>query len=240
MDEEFIKNIGILNDKMIKILDSTLIIVFGLGGVGGFLFESLVRIGINNFIIIDKDSFEMSNLNRQLEANYNTIGKSKVEAYDERAKNINKNIIITSLKVNVDHENIDSIFDNIKLYKNVSNIYIADCIDDVNAKIEIIKKCYNDNLPLISCMGTANHNNTNFITISKLSKTKYCPLARKIRNSLKTQKFIDPNVLFINEEPIDVNNNTELNINKSTIQYVPAISGMKMAEFIINELLFKK
>ena len=97
MNEAFKKNIGIMNQSMINELESTLILLFGLGGVGGFAFETLIRVGIKNLIIVDKDNFEISNLNRQLASNLNTIGLKKVDVYQDRALSINDQINITSI-----------------------------------------------------------------------------------------------------------------------------------------------
>ena len=238
MNEAFKKNIGIMNQSMINELESTLILLFGLGGVGGFAFETLIRVGIKNFIIVDKDNFEISNLNRQLASNLNTIGLKKVDVYKDRALRINDQINITSIYDKIDTNNINNVFKYIKDFNNIKNIFVADCIDDVNAKIEIIKKCHSEHLNLISSMGTANHNDTSKIKISKLQNTRYCPLAKKIRTALKYDKTINPTVLYIDEEPIDISKNVENDIHISTIQYVPAICGMKIAEYIIHQLIF--
>ncbi len=240
MNEAFIKNIGIMNANMTEELENSLIVIFGLGGVGGFTFESLVRAGIGNFLIIDKDNFELTNLNRQLAATYDTIGLAKVVVYKNRALSINNNINVIDLCVVVNKENINAIFNYISKFNNIKKIYIADCIDDVEAKICIIEKCYNEGLNIISCMGTANHKNSEKIKIDKLLKSKYCPLAKKIRNKLNFNKNINPNVLFIDEEQIDISLNVSKDTHISTIQYIPAICGMKIAEFIINDLIFIK
>lgn len=237
MSDIFIKNIGLLSSKIQSELNNSLIVLFGLGGVGGFTFESLVRAGVNNFIIIDKDKFEMSNLNRQLASNLNTIGLNKVDVYKNNAININRNVNIENLVLNVDKNNIADIFNYTKNFSNIDNLYVADCIDDVSAKIAIMKYCATNNIKLISCMGTANHIKSDNIKISKLHSTKYCPLAKKIRTSFKNEFNINPYVLYIEEEPVDISKNVDENIHKSTMQYIPAICGMKIAEFIIRSII---
>ena len=238
MNEAFKKNIGLMNIDMLNDLKSTLIILFGLGGVGGFAFEALLRAGIENFIIIDKDKFEITNLNRQLESNMDNIGLEKAIAYKKRALKINNNVNILDLVTNVSQDNIDEIFENINIFNNIKKVFVADCIDDVKAKICIIKKCHNENIKLISSMGTANHKKTKNIKITKLSKTEYCPLAKKIRNELKANKKINPTVLFIDEEPVNISVNVDKGVHVSTIQYVPASCGLRIAEYIINDLIF--
>ena len=218
-------------------LNKSLIILFGLGGVGGYTFEALLRVGIGNFIIIDKDIFELSNMNRQLGSSYETIGQSKVKVYKNRAKSINSEVNVIDLTYNVDKNNVESIFRQICNFKDINDIYVSDCIDDIDAKIEIIKYCHQNNLKIISCMGTANHFNTHNIKITKLNNTKYCPIAKKIRNNFRDNSQINPEVLFIDEEPIDVAKKTNYDTNISTIQFVPAICGMKIAEHIIKKIL---
>lgn len=237
MDNIFDKNIGLLSSENQLELNQTLIVLFGLGGVGGFTFESLLRAGINNFIIVDKDKFEISNLNRQLASNLNTIGLYKVNVYKDLALNINEEVNIIDLIKNVNSENLDELFFYTNKFIDIKNIYVADCIDDVNAKVAIMKYCSKNNFKLISCMGTANHIKSENIKISSLKHTKYCPLAKKIRICLKEDENINPNVLYIEEEPVDISKNVNNNIHKSTIQYIPAICGMKIAEFIIRSII---
>ena len=239
MNSIFDKNIGLLSYEMQYRLNNSLVVLFGLGGVGGFAFESLLRAGINNFIIVDKDKFETSNLNRQLASNLDTLGLYKANVYKDKALKINKDINIIDLVNNVNSNNLNEIFNNIHSFKEIKNIYVADCIDDVNAKIEIMRYCSINNLKLISCMGTANHIKSDNIKISNLKHTKYCPLAKKIRVSLKNDENINPDVLYIEEEPVDITKNVDNNIHKSTIQYIPAICGMKIAEFIIKNIIYQ-
>ena len=237
MDNIFDKNIGLLSSENQLELNQTLIVLFGLGGVGGFTFESLLRAGINNFIIVDKDKFEISNLNRQLASNLNTIGLYKVNVYKDLALKINEEVNIIDLIKNVNSENLEEIFFYTNKFINIKNIYVADCIDDVNAKVAIMNYCSKNNFKLISCMGTANHIKSENIKISSLQHTKYCPLAKKIRISLKDEENVNPDVLYIEEEPVDISKNVSNNIHKSTIQYIPAICGMKIAEFVIRSII---
>lgn len=232
MNERFIKEIGIISKSQYNILKNSLVILFGLGGVGGYAFEMLVRVGIENFIIIDKDKFEVSNINRQLVATDFTIGKFKTEVYAERALSINNDINIIRINIKIDKANIETVFNNINNFKNISYIYTIDCIDDVNAKIAIIKYCHDNNIKIISSMGTANHCSTNNVKISDIKDTKYCPLAKRIRKILKTENIESLDCLYINEEPINFNNN-----EISTISYVPSLCGIKIAEYVIKKII---
>ena len=236
MDERFKRMSGIINDAQFEAIKSTTMVLFGLGGVGGFAFEAIIRAGFENLALIDMDKFEITNLNRQLASNSNNIGLYKVDVYKNRATWINPNANILTSNVKVSNENINSIFDEIKSKFSNSKIFVLDMIDDVNAKIEIIKYCHFNNLELISSMGTANHINSDKIYIDKINNTSYCPLAKKIRHILNDDKNINPTVLYFKEEPIKAldDNNNHL---KSTISYIPAISGLKIAEYCIKKII---
>lgn len=197
------------------------ILVLGLGGVGGFAFEMLVRAGITNITIADKDIFEESNLNRQLACTSDSIGKYKVDVYKERALKINKDIIVDAKIIDINSENVDKLFD--KKYD-----YIIDCLDDTNAKLAVIKYAENNNINIISSMGTAYHNSTEKMMISDISKTRYCPLAKKMRSLLKENNIYNLKSLFIDEEPLK---------EKYIISYVPAIAGCKLAEYVLLSLI---
>lgn len=271
MNKIFEKSIGLLNNKQLNELNNSLIIIFGMGGVGGYTFEGLVRAGIGNFAIIDKDKFELTNFNRQLASNSETINKYKVDVYLDRAKKINDDINIISIKENICNTNINAVFDIIfnnfknngisiksdftkfnlqngdkSVFKlgthsnqgNNNNIYVIDCIDDIDAKISIIKYCKNNALNIISCMGTANHISSKNIKITDISKTKYCPIAKKIRLFLKNEKISNVDCLYFDEEPIKIEiKENEIIRHTSTISYIPAIAGLKISEYVISTIL---
>lgn len=229
MKKEFSREIGIISEKQYQKLIDITIVLFGLGGVGGYTFEALVRAGIQNFVIIDKDKFEITNFNRQLEANINTLGNYKVLVYENRAKNINKDIIIKSHIINVTADNLNEIFKSIDIN---NSIYIIDCIDDIDVKVALAGFAYNNNLKIISSMGTANHISTDKIKITDINKTKYCPVAKIIRKKIKEKNIKKLTCLYIDEEVIKHDNNY-----LSTISYVPAICGLKIAEYVIKDIL---
>ena len=149
MDERFKRMSGIINDAQFEAIKSTTMVLFGLGGVGGFAFEAIIRAGFENLALIDMDKFEITNLNRQLASDSNNIGLYKVDVYKNRATCINPNANILTFNVKVSNENINSIFDEIKSKFINSKIFVLDMIDDVNTKIEIIKYCHFNNLELI-------------------------------------------------------------------------------------------
>lgn len=229
INKNFIREIGLLNKIDYQKLKNSHIIICGLGGVGSYTFEMLVRTGIENLTIIDFDKFEESNINRQLESFTTNIGKYKTNIYKDRALKINSKANITNINTKITPENINEIIDINNNYN-----FIIDCIDDTKAKIAlaIFSKKYNINF--ISCMGTANHIKTNNIKISLLSKTKYCPLAKIMRNELYNKNNIDIMTLYIDEEQETLKND----INKiSSISYVVSTCGIKIAEYVITKLI---
>ena len=157
------KFIGIDSLEKIK---STTVAVIGLGGVGGYAVESLVRSGIENLIIVDYDRIDISNINRQIISNVNNIDKYKTEAWEERIKLINPNVKLISLNIKLDFSNIDKLFD-------YHFDYLIDAIDDIPMKQEIIKKCLNNDIDIISSMGTGNKINPSLLEITDIRNTSF-------------------------------------------------------------------
>lgn len=228
MKDEFSREIGLISEEMYQKLLDTTIVLFGLGGVGGYVLEGLIRAGVEKFILIDKDRFEISNINRQLAATKNVIGKFKTNVYTDRAENINENCDIKVINEKISKDNLSSLLSQ---YDLSDNIYFIDCIDDLDAKVAIVKYCNDNSIRLISSMGTANHLSSTNIKISDITKTKYCPVAKIIRKKLKDINIDKLTCLYIDEE-IARHDKPYL----STISYMPAICGLKIAEYVIKEI----
>ena len=244
LNEKWIREINLIGNEAFKKIQNTIFIIFGLGGVGGFAFESLVRAGGIKFVLIDYDKFDISNFNRQLEANNFTINNFKTLIYKNRATNINEKTDILTFEKKIINEKFsikdnneiyfDDIINNSKLYfnfTNFDNIYVLDMIDSIYSKISIMKFCSTHNIRIISSMGTANRINSSNIKIDNIHNTKNCPVAKKIRNMIKTYNIKNLNALFIDEVPI------KRTIPPSTISYLPAICGLKISEFVIKEII---
>lgn len=220
MYDRIIKLIG--EENLNKIM-STKILLVGVGGVGSFAFETLIRSGFQNITIIDKDIVEESNINRQLVANLTTIGIPKVDVALNNAKNINKNIKIKVYNEFLDENNInilDKDFD-----------YIIDACDTLNTKLELIKFAENNNIKIITSMGVGNRIDASLIKISRLDKTSNDPLAKKLR------KLVKDNNLNIK---IPVVCSTELPYKKGEVNSMitsPSIAGILMVNYIINDIL---
>lgn len=223
MDERIITLIG--NEALNKIKKARVLLV-GLGGVGGIAAEALVRSGITNLTVIDSDTFESSNLNRQILATNDTLGEKKTDVAVKRLKDINPNLNIKSLNIflNKDNLNILEKYD-----------YIIDACDTVTTKTLLIKYAYTKNIKIISCMGTGKHLNPEKLHISSLNKTYNCPLAKRIRSLLKKEGLpLNVPVVFSEEKPL---NNDE---KVSSMIFVPATAGLILAYYVINDIINPK
>ena len=211
----------------INILKNKTVMVIGLGGVGGHAFETLVRSGIQNIIIIDNDKIDITNLNRQILAFQNTIGKYKVDVAQNKAHNINPNCQIKKEKIFLNETNIEEIF-------NQKIDFIIDAIDTIKTKKLIIKKCLKEKIPFISIMGTGNKMHPELLKITDIRKTEYDPIAKIIRKMVKEEKIKGKiPVIFSKEEPLIKN---KLGSNA----FVPATAGLLAASYVINNLLEEK
>ena len=165
----------------INILKNKTILVLGLGGVGGYVTESLARVGIGHLIIVDYDIVDITNINRQIIALHSTIGKKKTNCFKERIKDINPLCIVDTIDSFYKEENKDSIF-------NQKIDYVIDCCDSLESKKILIMECFSRNIPIISSMGTGNKFHPELFKIDKLKNTAYDPLAKKLRYLLKDNK----------------------------------------------------
>ena len=211
----------------INILKNKTVMVIGLGGVGGHAFETLVRSGIQNIIIIDNDKIDITNLNRQTLAFQDTIGKYKVDVAQNKAHSINPNCQIKKEKIFLNEENIEEVF-------NQKIDFIIDAIDTIKTKKLIIKKCLKEKIPFISVMGTGNKMHPELLKITDIRKTEYDPIAKIIRKMVKEEKIKGKiPVIFSKEEPLIKN---KLGSNA----FVPATAGLLAASYVINNLLEEK
>lgn len=214
----------LLIDGKINLLKNKTVMVIGLGGVGGHAFESLVRSGIENIIVIDNDTIDITNLNRQALAYQNTIDKPKVLVAKEVAKNINPNCKIISHQTFLNEENIENVF-------NQKIDFVIDAIDTINTKKAIIKKCLKENVPFISIMGTGNKMHPELLEITDIRKTEYDPIAKIIRKMVKDEKINKKvPVIFSKEKPL-------IKEKIGSNAFVPAIAGLLATSYVINKLL---
>ena len=223
MFERVISFVG--NDNFKKIKEKTVLVV-GLGGVGGYAVESLVRSGINNIILIDFDKIDESNLNRQIITNRNNIGEYKTNVMKERILSINPECNVSLHSIFLDKDTI-SILDNYQID------YIVDACDSVQAKKLLIDYSLNKDIKLISSMGTANKIDSTKLSITDIRKTSYDPLAKILRKYVigkKTNKKVM--VVSSTEQPI----RTDV---LSSLMFAPASAGILCAKYIISDIINK-
>ena len=221
----------LIGKENLEKLQSSKLVVFGLGGVGSYVVEGLVRAGIQSICIIDKDIVDITNINRQLIADTKTIGKNKVDVQEERILKINPIVKVIKLKEFVNKDNIEELMNTI-LSESTHIDYVVDAIDTVSAKLEIIKYCNKNNIKIISCMGTGNKLDANKFEITDIFKTSVCPLAKVIRKELKKLNIPKLTVLYSKEEPIKNNISTP-----ASISFVPSVAGLLIAGEVVQNLI---
>ncbi len=215
-------------------LNKSRVAVFGIGGVGGHVVETLARSGIGTIDIIDNDIIHNSNLNRQIISLTSNIGEYKVNAFEKRLKDINPNIIVNKHCCFFTPEN-SSDFD-FSVYD-----YIADCIDTVTGKIALVINAKSANTPIISSMGTGNKMNPTDLEVADIYKTSVCPLAKVMRHELKKRGVKKLKVVYSKEIPITLNEIIEDNESKKRIvgsnAFVPATAGIIIASEIVKDII---
>ena len=228
----------IIGKNAVKKLNNSKVAIFGIGGVGTYVVEGLARAGVGKFILIDNDQVSLTNLNRQLIATTKTIGQDKVKVEKERILDINPNAEVDVYKEFFTAQSgqlIDNTVD-----------YVVDAVDTVTAKIEIIKRANDMNIPVISCMGTGNKLDPTRFEVADIYSTKVCPLAKVIRKELKTRGIEKLKVVYSKEEPIPIDEEAfqdcqEENNNKKrvpgSVSFVPSVAGLIIAGEVIKDLI---
>ena len=219
----FERLITLIGEDNVNKLKKANVLIVGLGGVGGYALETLVRSGIYNLTIVDGDIVELSNLNRQIISKRDVIGKPKALVAQARTLEINPDV-----NLRVINEFISE--DNFSLLNIDSFDYVIDACDDLNLKILLIKNA--DKYKLISSMGTANKMDMTRFKITTIDKTSYDPLAKIIRKKIKEEKIRTKFKVVSSDEKV-IKNGTKL----GTIAYMPAVSGLLCASYVINDII---
>ena len=218
----------LIGDKIEQVKSKTVLII-GLGGVGGYALESIVRSGIGKVIIVDYDVIDETNLNRQILSLKQNIGLKKVDVAYDRIKNINTLCEVIKINEKILPENVDIIFKE-------KIDYVIDACDTIDTKKELIRQCIKRNIKLISSMGTGNKLDPTKLEITDIRKTSYDPLAKKLRKMIKDER-IKEKVMVVSskEEPIKVNSKVI-----ASNSFVPAVAGLLCASFVINDIVGEK
>lgn len=220
----------LLGTDGLNIVKSSNVIVFGVGGVGGYAIEALVRAGIGKVSIVDFDTVDVTNINRQIIALQSTIGRLKTEVMAERIKDINSDIDVKVISEKLNTENIDEF--SLEEYD-----YIIDAIDDVKAKLMLITKAKQLGVPIICSMGTGNKFDPSQLKISDIKKTHTCPLAKIIRKEVGKLGIKELKVLYSTEIPHREELPNDNSRAPSSISFVPSTAGLLIAAEVIKDLL---
>ncbi len=211
-------------DAMKKLQHST-VAVIGIGGVGSYITEALVRSGIGSFVLIDGDKIEPTNLNRQLHTNMYNIGHSKVDSMKERILSINPDAHVFPYEIFLTEENMNL------LWKHEPQ-YIADAIDSVSSKLSLVVEAKRRNVPIISSMGTGNKMDPTAFKVSDIHETRYCPLARVMRRELKKRGIEHLKVVYSEEQ-----NAFNYRDPVASVSFCPSVAGLLIASQIIKDLI---
>ncbi len=195
MQNQFSRTQLLMGKPALNTLMGSRVAVFGVGGVGGYVVEALVRSGLGEIDLVDDDRVCLTNVNRQVIATLSTVGKHKVDVCEERIHDINRRCIVHKYQMFYLPEFADRI--------DISQFdYVVDCIDTVKAKLDLIKRCHDLKVPIISCMGAANKMDGSLFRVSDISKTQMDPLAKVIRKKLRKMGIKKLKVVWSEEEPL--------------------------------------
>ena len=232
--EQFNRQSLLIGEESTKKLINSSVIVFGLGGVGGFTLEGLSRAGIGSITLVDFDTVDITNLNRQLIATHSTIGEEKTKLFKQRILEINPNAKVYIYNLRVTPENVNTLFNELKYD------YIIDAIDTVSAKLALIEISKEKNIPIISSMGFGNKLDPTIIEVADISKTTVCPLARTMRQELKKRRIKKVKTVFsteITKKPQNLDGSRKKAVNVGSVSFVPSVAGLIIAGEVIKDLI---
>lgn len=223
MENQFSRTEQLIGKQEVEKLQKAKVAIFGIGGVGSYVVEGLARCGIGNFVLVDKDVVDITNLNRQLIATHKTIGKPKVEVTKERILEIHPEAKVQTFQeffLPESPEILDETFD-----------YVVDCVDTVTAKIELVVRAKKWNIPIISSMGTGNKLDPTKFEVADIYHTSVCPLAKVMRKELRARNIEKLKVVYSKEEPMKQEG------NPASIAFVPSVAGLIIAGEVVKDIV---
>lgn len=251
MLNQFSRTELLLGEEAMEKLKTSRVAVFGIGGVGGYVCEALVRSGLGNFDLIDDDKVCLTNINRQIIATRKTVGKYKVDVMEERMKDINPDVNVTVHKCFLLPENAAE-------FDFESYDYVVDAVDTVTAKLELVMKCKEKDVPIISSMGAGNKLDASAFRVADIYDTKVCPLAKVMRRELKKRGVDRLKVVYSEEKPISpiddmaiscrsncisspdaAHKCTERRAIPGSVAFVPSVAGLIIAGEVVKDLTRK-
>lgn len=233
INEQFTRTSILLGEEGVVKLASKHVFIAGVGGVGGYAVEAIVRAGIGKVTIIDNDTVDVTNINRQLIANLNNVGKPKVSEFAKRILEINPKINLIVKQIFIDKDNLQELLAD-------KPDYVIDCIDTVNSKLALLIYCLRNKIPVISSMGAGNRINVTKAKIADISKTKVCALARNIRLRLRENGIKKGLMVVYSEEEAyskPIPNPSGGRPVNGTISYLPALFGIMLSGKVLQDLI---
>ena len=245
MEHQFSRTEMLIGTDALNKLRHSKVIIFGVGGVGGYVCEALARSGVGEIHLVDNDIVSITNINRQILALLSTVGRDKVDVAEERIADINPQCVVRKYKMFYLPENADDI--------DLSQMdYVVDCIDTVKAKLELARRCHRLGVPFISSMGAANKMNPAAFRVLDIQKTQMDPLAKVIRKQLRREGILHMKVVCSEEKPMkpaDVEgsigetqdkakDNTHKQVPASNA-FVPAAAGLVIASEVVKDLMMQ-
>ena len=235
--EENLRTAMLLGLDGVERLRASRVAVFGVGGVGGYVCEALARAGVGAIDLFDNDVVSLSNINRQIIALHSTVGCAKVDVMKERILDIAPECTVRTHRVFYLPENADQ-------FPLEEYDYVADAIDTVSAKLELVVRAKQAGVPIISSMGTGNKLDPSRLTVTDLSKTAGCPLARVMRRELKARGITHLRVVYSEEPPVQappdapaLENDPHKRVPPGSLPFVPPVAGLLMASEIVKDLI---
>ncbi len=223
LKEQFSRTALLLGEEAIEKLNNSKVLIFGVGGVGGYVAEALARSGVGSVTIVDKDTVSESNINRQIIALHSTVGRDKVDVLKERMLDINPDM-------QVDARKCFFLPDNAKDFDFTQYDYVVDAVDTVTAKLQIIVQADEASVPVISAMGAGNKVCPEMFEIADIYKTEMCPLAKVMRKELKQRGIKKLKVVYSKEAPVYKGE------VPGSIAFAPSVAGLLMAGEVVKDL----
>lgn len=231
MDERFSRTALLIGEDSLKTLEQSHVIIFGIGGVGGYVAEALARSGVGHLTLVDKDTVDISNINRQIIATTKTVGRPKVEVMRERIADINPSARIDCFRCFYLPQTAEQ-FD-FSTYD-----YVVDAVDNVTAKIELVLRAKAAGTPIIACMGAGNKLDASRFEVADIYKTSVCPLAKVMRRELKKRGIKDLKVVYSKEEPRrnEAPGEDGRRSTPGSVAFVPSAAGLILAGEVVKDL----
>ncbi|TCO74596.1 tRNA threonylcarbamoyladenosine dehydratase [Marinisporobacter balticus] len=237
----------VIGTENLEKLKNSKVAIFGIGGVGTFVAEGLARSGVGSFILVDDDEICLTNINRQIHALRNTVGKSKVESMKERILQINPDAIVKTYQMLYTKETAEKLLSD-------DYDYVVDAIDMVSSKLDLVERCFHRDIKIISSMGAGNKLDPTQFEVEDIYKTSICPLAKVMRKELRKRGIKKLKVVYSKEEPVkpkiadaDCKNNYICSNKDRTCEtrrqvpgsmaFVPSVAGLIIASVVVRDLI---